>query len=199
MIIDEGTMANQRYLLRHIPKFIPHNVNNDRNVPGAKYRIGDKVYVDNYWKTHIMDVWKDSDGVIWYQIAYPASRYSTENNGFKIVKEDYIEGKINESKKHYNMNKKLIRLTESDLHRIVKESVKKVIKEEDDFEFEGIIKSLAYSKKMAYELCQALKRGDMEEGTRLAASVYSSLQTDIKDLHNLYVGNKSSMQPQVQP
>jgi hypothetical protein len=27
------------------------------------------------------------------------------------------------------MNKKLIRLTESDLHRIVKESVKKVIKE----------------------------------------------------------------------
>ena len=99
------------------------------------------------------------------------------------------------------MNKKLIRLTEQDLHRIVKESVKKVIKEEDDFEFEfeGIMKSLVYSRKMAYELCQALKRGDMEEGTRLAASVYSSLQTDIKDLHNLYVGNKSSMQPQVQP
>lgn len=31
------------------------------------------------------------------------------------------------------MNKKLIRLTESDLHRIVKESVKKILKENDEF------------------------------------------------------------------
>ena len=35
----------------------------------------------------------------------------------------------NESK---NMNKKLIRLTESDLHRIVKESVRRVLKESDN-------------------------------------------------------------------
>ena len=33
-------------------------------------------------------------------------------------------------KSNTNMNKKLIRLTESDLHRIVKESVNRVIKEE---------------------------------------------------------------------
>ena len=32
---------------------------------------------------------------------------------------------------YYNMNKKLIRLTESDLHRIVKESVNKILNEMD--------------------------------------------------------------------
>jgi len=106
MIIQEGQMANQRYLLRHIPKHIPHNVNKDRNVLGAKYKIGDKVYVDNYWKTHIMDVWKDKNGEIWYQIAYPQTRSSIGNDGFKIVREDYIEEKINESKTSYNMKKK---------------------------------------------------------------------------------------------
>ena len=37
--------------------------------------------------------------------------------------------KANESK---NINKKLIRLTESDLHSIVKESVRRVLKESDD-------------------------------------------------------------------
>ena len=37
--------------------------------------------------------------------------------------------KTNESK---NVNKKLIRLTESDLHRIVKESVRRVLKESDN-------------------------------------------------------------------
>ena len=31
--------------------------------------------------------------------------------------------------KQYNMNKKLIRLPESDLHRIVKESVKTILRE----------------------------------------------------------------------
>ena len=39
---------------------------------------------------------------------------------------------MNENKqynKKRNMNKKLIKLTETDLHRIVKESVKKVLKE----------------------------------------------------------------------
>lgn len=37
--------------------------------------------------------------------------------------------KNNELNTYYNMNKKLIRLTESDLHRIVKESVNKVLRE----------------------------------------------------------------------
>ena len=97
--------------------------------------------------------------------------------------------------------KQRVKLTENDLHRIVKESVKKVIKEEDDFEFEfeGIIKSLAYSRYMAYKLCQELKRGNTEEGLRLAASIYSSLYTDVKDLQTLYLNNKSSIQPSIQP
>ena len=38
---------------------------------------------------------------------------------------------VQENKQYNNMNKKLIRLTESDLHRIVKESVNRVIKESD--------------------------------------------------------------------
>ncbi len=37
---------------------------------------------------------------------------------------------VQENKQNTNMNKKLIRLNESDLHRIVKESVKRVLKEE---------------------------------------------------------------------
>ena len=39
--------------------------------------------------------------------------------------------------KHINMNKKLIRLTESDLHRIVRESVNKILKE-DGYLYNGI-------------------------------------------------------------
>jgi len=37
--------------------------------------------------------------------------------------------KNNELNTYYNMNKKLIRLTEGDLHNIVKESIKKILKE----------------------------------------------------------------------
>ena len=48
---------------------------------------------------------------------YSPSEAWVKGNNFK---------KANESK---NMNKKLIRLTESDLHRIVKESVKRILKE----------------------------------------------------------------------
>ena len=42
-----------------------------------------------------------------------------------------------ENKTRNNMNKKLIRLTESDLHRIVKESVSKILKESNDFKPTG--------------------------------------------------------------
>ena len=37
----------------------------------------------------------------------------------------------NKSNTYYNMKKKLIRLTESDLHRIVKESVKRIFENEN--------------------------------------------------------------------
>ena len=52
----------------------------------------------------------------------------------KITDDNWMEygmpadDETNESK---NMNKRLIRLTESDLHKIVKESVKRVLKEDD--------------------------------------------------------------------
>lgn len=53
------------------------------------------------------------------------------------------------------MNKKLIRLTESELHRIVKESVKKIIKEghnEDYMEAKQIIDGMDFEdvKKLPY-------------------------------------------------
>ena len=57
------------------------------------------------------------------------------------------------------MSKKLIRLTESDLHRIVKESVKKILKESIDFEeieervyevSRPLKDSTAFSKAMEY-------------------------------------------------
>lgn len=48
------------------------------------------------------------------------------NNPMDIEVKEYMNNSKNESK---NMNKKLIRLTESDLHRIVKESVNRVLKE----------------------------------------------------------------------
>ena len=51
------------------------------------------------------------------------------NNPMDIEVKEYINN-LGENKQ-YNMNKKLIRLTESDLHRIVKESVNKVLTELD--------------------------------------------------------------------
>ena len=65
---------------------------------------------------------------------------------------------------HINMkNKKLIRLTESDLHRIVKESVNKVIKEDvsngyDDERVRGCHRKLTQAALEAYK---ALQRGDI--------------------------------------
>ena len=45
---------------------------------------------------------------------------------------DYVSESMNNKNINYNrnMNKKLIRLTESDLHRIVKESVTSILKED---------------------------------------------------------------------
>ena len=51
-----------------------------------------------------------------------------------------------------NMNKKLIRLTESDLHRVIKESVNKVQNESIDQECEGHKKMWSYIND-AYNYC----------------------------------------------
>lgn len=63
-----------------------------------------------------------------------------------------------------NMNKKLIRLTESDLHRIVKESVNRILKEE---ELKGTLLNPSpdsLEKKQAYRLYDEIERKLMEIG-----------------------------------
>ena len=54
------------------------------------------------------------------------------NNPMDTEVKEYMNNNLDENKQYktrHNMNKKLIRLTESDLHRIVKESVNKILKE----------------------------------------------------------------------
>ena len=57
------------------------------------------------------------------------------NNPMDIEVKEYMNNSKNESK---NMNKKLIRLTENDLHRIVKESVNRVLRESQFMNDENI-------------------------------------------------------------
>ena len=79
---------------------------------------------------------------------------------------------------YYNMNKKLIRLTESDLHKIVKESVKKILKEEsglnaafkevnfsnpDDVDAWNSIRNNVNSKQeLAYKIIDSIYDGDFD-------------------------------------
>lgn len=54
------------------------------------------------------------------------------NNPMDTEVKEYMNNNLDENKQYktrHNMNKKLIRLTESDLHRIVKQSVNKILKE----------------------------------------------------------------------
>jgi hypothetical protein len=54
------------------------------------------------------------------------------NNPMDTEVKEYMNNNLDENKQYKantNMNKKLIRLTESDLHRIVKQSVNKILKE----------------------------------------------------------------------
>ena len=70
-------------------------------------------------------------------VVYNDKGYETTNFGLGIM--DYEKShKTNENKQYTNMNKKLIRLTESDLHRIVKESVNRIVEEtNDDYNYNG--------------------------------------------------------------
>ena len=63
-------------------------------------------------------------------VVYNDKGYETTNFGLGMM--DYEKShKTNENNQYTNMNKKLIRLTETDLHRIVKESVEKILMESD--------------------------------------------------------------------
>lgn len=61
---------------------------------------------------------------------------------------------------YYNMNKKLIRLTESDLHRIIKETINKVLNEGDG-SYKGVyIEGLGLPERVAMSKIDAcLKKG----------------------------------------
>ena len=58
--------------------------------------------------------------------------FQPTNNPMDTEVKEYMNNNLDENKQYKantNMNKKLIRLTESDLHRIVKQSVNKILKE----------------------------------------------------------------------
>ena len=58
--------------------------------------------------------------------------FQPTNNPMDIEVEEYMNNNLDENKQYKantNMNKKLIRLTEQDLHKIVKESVNKILME----------------------------------------------------------------------
>ena len=100
-----------------------------------------------------------------------------------------------------NMNKKLIRLTESDIHRIVKESVNRVLKEENDgsytiqqHELEGSLKNLEYSRNMAKKAYEAIKNGNIEEASRMIITVYNDLHGEITHMMDVVKGS-NPMQP----
>ena len=103
------------------------------------------------------------------------------------------------------MNKKLIRLTESDIHRIVKESVNRVLKEENDgsytiqqYELEGSLKNLAYSRNMAKKAYEAIKKGNIEEASKMIITVYNDLHSEITHMMDAVKGS-NPMQPQDRP
>ena len=71
--------------------------------------------------------------------------FQSSNNPMDTEVKEYMNNNLDENKQYNtnrNMNKKLIRLTEQDLHRIVKESAKRVLREnsidiDDDNYFGG--------------------------------------------------------------
>ena len=80
------------------------------------------------------------------------------------------------------MNKKLIRLTEGDLHRIVKESLKRVLKESEFDDF-----GIAYDKRG-----NEIHKGDMviwfdpETGRKTKYEVYEEPTEDMVKLWSRY-------------
>lgn len=100
------------------------------------------------------------------------------NNPMDTEVKEYMNNNLDENKQYKintNMNKKLIRLTESDLHRIVKQSVNRVLKES----------SYDYMNKEYYRL----KKLYLEFGKIYKESVYTN-DDDInggEDIHNAYL------------
>ena len=109
-------------------------------------------------------------------------------NGDEQVLHEYIEASKlrnknkNESK---NMNKKHIRLTENDLHRIVKESVNKILKEED---FSG----LDVNSQGSYELTYGEKSRDPKVFER-KIEILDNFGYALSSAIQLYMANAAGM------
>lgn len=69
------------------------------------------------------------------------------------------------------MRKQVVRLTESDLHKIIKESVKKIIREWDNDEYEGRLTDMlddrAYQEDLRYEKERQIEEYWAEKNRRL--------------------------------
>ena len=74
-----------------------------------------------------------------------------------------------------NMNKKLIRLTESDLHRIVKESVERILKESKEYEQKRIYKIIDPSK----ETMDSLNRTRLDVDRQIMNSRWDGFDGDV--------------------
>ena len=78
------------------------------------------------------------------------------------------------------MNKKLIRLTESDLHRIVKESVQKILRESKEYEQKRIYKIIDPSK----ETMDSLNRTRIDIDRQIMNSRWDGFDGDVFiDIH----------------
>lgn len=96
--------------------------------------------------------------------------------------------------------KRKIRLTESDLHRIVKESVNKILNESlvssfnNDGEADGIdtvesffevMREFTYARNLVNKAIEALKKQDLYNAESLMLNVKNSLHTAIQDMMKL--------------
>lgn len=97
--------------------------------------LNGKRYTDPFAKTpKAAKVIPRNSNIKPYKEPSPARNISVDKDGNYVSANAWGADYISENKQYKtntNMNKKLIRLTESDLHRIVKESVKRVLKEDD--------------------------------------------------------------------
>ena len=110
------------------------------------------------------------------------------------------------------MNKKLIRLTESDLHRIVKESVKRAINEgnyfnhqADEFGRDYFEEAKGYAKGIVNYLSAMEDEGN-SDSVESTDYLYRQLEERVIKFNQvfglikkLYIGNQKPMQPSIQP
>ena len=91
------------------------------------------------------------------------------------------------------MNKKLIRLTESDLHKIVKESVNRVLNENGDPYLEELAKEFNYYYSEAIQNLQGLLKAYNklpEEYSSMKISNVAAVRNAIKNLELAYKGKE---------